>query len=291
MSRPPQDEAIATAISDLEWCQQQGIESLVTLAAKRFPHTRWAHGTTNAQMLADIIDDAEVSGDDGYSDPTWRSFASGDVYAMSRWGDNVGLGVVAEDGGTGDSGDDPSRAAIDVALDQLYAAAGDLVILCLGAERIDAAWTREEKLTATIAALHRTQPLVQQVRVQHDRQGRDHLDLLVYQEISETATWLREKGDVLVHGSARAGQPAPQPGDRPKGCVSCARHVGRDGKAYFQPIDEHNHSSRSMCRVCGDYTSGEGEMLPLGAVVWMHDTGKRVTWKVIEEAKRAEMAS
>lgn len=293
MSRPNQDAALAEAIRDLEQVRGQGIETLATLAAKWFGHTRWAHGTSNAQMAADIKDEAEASGDDGYSDPTACAVASGAVYAMSRWGDDGDAGGSSSTPAPrGDTGDDPTTGAIDAALELVYWSADELLTLVLYPERIDlTAATREAKLTASIEALHRVQPLVIQARDRHDRQCRDHLDLLVYQHLSETALWLREKGDILVHGSKRAGQPVPLPGDRPKGCVSCARHVGRDGKAYFQPIDEHNHSSRSMCRVCGDYTSGEGEMLPLGAVVWMHDTGKRVTWKVIEEAKRAEMAS
>jgi hypothetical protein len=79
----------------------------------------------------------------------------------------------------------------------------------------------------------------------------------------------------------------PAPVQKPmEGCVSCKRNNG-----HHTPIDLKNHSARSMCRVCGDYYSGEHAMLPIEAVKYMHRTGKNLTWKIIEDAKRAERAS
>lgn len=79
----------------------------------------------------------------------------------------------------------------------------------------------------------------------------------------------------------------PKPKQKPlQGCVSCARDGG-----HFEPIDLKNHSARNMCRVCGDYASGEGSWLPLGAVQYRHRTGKQLTWKVIEQAKAAERSA
>jgi len=78
----------------------------------------------------------------------------------------------------------------------------------------------------------------------------------------------------------------PKPKQKPlEGCVSCARDA-----RHFEPIDDR-HRRRSLCRVCGDYFSGEGSWPPLGAVQYVHRTGKRLSWKVIEDAKRAERAS
>lgn len=85
----------------------------------------------------------------------------------------------------------------------------------------------------------------------------------------------------------KADPPKPKPEQKaPEGCVSCRRDDG-----YFEPIDLKNHSARNMCRVCGDYSSGNGRMLPLDAVKYRHRTGKQLTWKIIQEAERAERAS
>lgn len=80
-------------------------------------------------------------------------------------------------------------------------------------------------------------------------------------------------------------QPAPK--QQPlKGCRSCQRDNG-----YFEPIDVDHHNAREMCRVCGDFYVTEGELLPVGAVRYRHRTGKRLTNKIIEQAKRQEKAS
>lgn len=100
-----------------------------------------------------------------------------------------------------------------------------------------------------------------------------------------------------VHGvieaarKATADAPPPPVQKEPDGCVSCARDRGPDGRVHFAPIDIKNHNARSMCRRCGDYTSGEGEWPPIEAVRYMHRTGKNWTWKIIQEAKRTERAS
>lgn len=83
-------------------------------------------------------------------------------------------------------------------------------------------------------------------------------------------------------------QPKPK---KPEGCVSCARVPDHKGQPSFTPIDEHNHSKRSMCRRCGDYTSGEGAWPPVAAVKYYLRTGKPWTWKILEEAKRDERSA
>lgn len=76
----------------------------------------------------------------------------------------------------------------------------------------------------------------------------------------------------------------PAPKQKPlAGCLSCARDDG-----HFSPIDVDRYNARHLCRVCGDYASGEGEWPPLGAIAQIHRTGKPLTWKLIEEHKRAE---
>lgn len=287
MTRVLQDLAIANAATDLAWCADHDIDHIAGLAACRFPNARWRHGATNdemAQAMKDAAEDASGSRAITWSDPTGEA-AIGNTPGPYQ-GNNPNPRVE-----TGDSGDDPTPPAIDSAIDLVYYSADELIMLCLDSERIAGANDRAGKLTAAIDTLHRIAPLVIQARDQMDRMGRNHLDLLVYQHISETAEWLRAKGEILCGTSTRKGQPVPQPGDLPTGCVSCARDRGPDGRAYFEPIDVKNHSARSMCRRCGDHTSGEGEMPPLDAVKYLHRTGKNWTWKILEEAKRAERAS
>lgn len=287
MTRPLQDLAITNTITDLEWCTRppHTLEDIVARSWNRFPRTRWDHGTSNAQMAADIRAEAEAEGGGRIPDPTGEAVASGAVYAMTRYSDTEPTTTTS-----GDSGDDATPSAIDSAIDLLYYSADELIMLCLDGERITQAGGTVAKLDAAITVLRRVQPLVIQARDLMDRQGRNHLDLLVYQHLSETAEWLRSKGEALCSGSKKAAQPQ-RPGEQPKGCVSCARDRDGAGRPYFEGIDERNHASREMCRTCGDYYSGNGVMLPLGAVEYMHRTGKKVTWKIIEDARRAERAS
>jgi hypothetical protein len=83
--------------------------------------------------------------------------------------------------------------------------------------------------------------------------------------------------------ATRAAPPKPKATTKPQGCVSCARDGG-----YFEAICTDRYDAKNLCRSCGDYASAERSWPPLGAVQYRHRTGKALTWKVIEEAKRNE---
>lgn len=293
--RQPQDLAIGTTVSDLIWCSTEPhtIDHIATLSANRFPRTRWRHGATTDEMAASIYNDAqsdEYGPPPPWSDPTGEAVAAGRRSSLVGSHIDTNRGAPTAPSSTGDSGDDPTPSAIDSALDLIYWSADELAMLTLDGQRIGPRTDRETILSSATSLLHQIQPAVIGARDRQDRLGRDHIDLLVYQHLSETAEWLRAKGEVLC-GSQRKGQPVPQPGDLPKGCVSCARDRDSSGRPHFTAVDEKNHSARKMCRTCGDYYSGEEQMLPLGAVQYMHRTGKNLTWKIIEQAKQSEKAS
>jgi hypothetical protein len=86
----------------------------------------------------------------------------------------------------------------------------------------------------------------------------------------------------VIEAARRITEAAPpKPKSKPlQGCVSCKRD-----NDHFEPIDPR-YSAKYLCRVCGDFNSGEGCWPPVGAVEYVHRTGKRLTWKVIEDAKR-----
>jgi len=68
-----------------------------------------------------------------------------------------------------------------------------------------------------------------------------------------------------------------------EGCRSCKRNAG-----HFEPIDVVRYSKPDLCTMCGNYYAANGEIPPLAAVKYVHRTGKRLTTKVVEEAKRSE---
>ena len=74
-------------------------------------------------------------------------------------------------------------------------------------------------------------------------------------------------------------QPKPLP---PEGCVSCRR------AGHFSPICTDRYDAKSLCRMCGDFASGEGRLPPVAAIKHVARTGKRLTAKVVMEADRAE---
>lgn len=83
----------------------------------------------------------------------------------------------------------------------------------------------------------------------------------------------------------RVQRSVPQPiqPQAPEGCISCRRDGG-----YFEPICTDRYDAKSLCRSCGDFLSGQGRLPPLGAIKYVHRTGKRLTAKVVMDADRAE---